>query len=223
MKKIMFMAIGLVLAACSPNQTSQAPAYEDPSATAYIDASYPTAQAVLSAPSQANNGIAVRVDRVWIEGKNLNADICFDLPDASDWTVLSASLNYTDQVVLDYATTLISIQDPADGLAGLRCDTLTFAVPPDADLTVATISIDAIGATPRGDDYCTVYLPKIQQTLLERGIGITLECQDLDGAATMVITSKPPEMSQEQAEQIVYGEEFYTVKGPWAFSLSLSQ
>ena len=68
-----------------------------------------------------------------------------------------------------------------------------------------------------------MYMPKIQQSMLERGIGISLDCVDVNGVLTMQILSIPPEMSQEQAEQIVYSDEFYTVKGPWTFSFNLSQ
>jgi hypothetical protein len=66
-------------------------------------------------------------------------------------------------------------------------------------------------------------MPKIQQSLLERGIGIVLDCMDVNGTLTMQILSIPPDMSQEQAEQIVYSDEFYTVKGPWSFSFNLAQ
>jgi hypothetical protein len=132
-------------------------------------------------------------------------------------------LNYGGIVVQEFGTTLVSMQEPANGGTGLRCDTLTFIVPPDADLSNAAIVIDSIGAIPREGEYCSAYMPKIQQTLLERGIGIVLDCVDVDGVLTMQIMSAPPEMSQEQAEQIVYSDEFYTVKGPWSFSFNLAQ
>jgi len=105
----------------------------------------------------------------------------------------------------------------------LRCDTLTFIVPPDADLSNVTVMIDAIATTPREGEYCSVYMPKIQQAMLARGISITLDCVDVNGALTMQILSIPPDMTQAQAEEIVYSDEFYSVKGPWSFSFSLAQ
>jgi hypothetical protein len=39
----------------------------------------------------------------------------------------------------------------------------------------------------------------------------------------MKITSFPPEMTKEQVEQLVYSDEFYTIKGPWSFTFSLTQ
>ncbi len=225
MKKLIPLLLVLVTA-CAP--AAQEPAVVLPqilaTATPYIDpASYPSAQAELAAPNQTASGFEVRMERASVEGKNVNADVCFTLPDTSDWSIWSASLNYGGTVLQEYGTTLVSLQEPVEGQRGLRCDTLTFVVPPDADLTNATIVIDSIAATPREGEYCSVYMPKIQQAMLERGIGIVLDCVDVNGLLTMQILSIPPEMTQEQAEQIVYSDEFYAVKGPWSFSFNLSQ
>lgn len=219
MKKIIVLLLIFVTACGSPVQETVVLPQFLPTATAFIDASYPTAQVEVAA-NQIASGIDVRMERVWVEGKNVNADVCFTLPDAADWSIWSASLNYGGIVLQEYGTTLISLQE---GQPGLRCDTLTFIVPPDADLSNASIVINSIAAPPQGDDYCSVYMPKIQQSMLERGIGIVLDCADVNGALAMQIISIPPEMTQEQAEQIVYSDEFYTVLGPWSFAFNLSQ
>jgi hypothetical protein len=223
MKKI-FIVLLVLLSACAPSQDSQISLPElMPTATAYIDPSYPTAEANLSVSPQSVSGIEVRMTRAWVEGKNVNADVCFTLPDASDWSIYAASLSYSGVVLQEYGTTLVSLQDAVNGQPGLRCDTLTFVVPPDADLASATIFIDAIAALPQPSDYCDIYLPKIQQAMLARGTGVSVDCVDVNGALTMQILGKPAEMSQEQAEQIVYSDEFYTVRGPWSFPFNLPQ
>ena len=222
MKRFILMLV-LVLGACAPKVAQPAAGNALPSATAYIDSSYPTKQVAVAAPNQMTSGIDVRMDRAWRDGKNVNANVCFSLPDSSDWSIWSANLNYGGQVMQEYGTTLVSLKEAANGQPGSRCDTLTFVVPPDANLSAATITIDSIAASPRGDDYCTVYMPKIQQTLLERGIDIKLNCVDVGGTLTMKITSIPSEMTQEQAEKIVYSDEFYAIKGPWTFSFNLGQ
>ena len=222
MKKLILI-LSIFITACGAPAAGES-ANVLPTSTAFIDAaSYPTAQVQLAAPNQTASGIEVRMDRAWVEGKAVNANVCFTLPDTSDWGISFASLTYSGILTQEYGTTLVSLQEPASGVPGLRCDTLTFVVPPDADLSNTTIMIDAIAATPREGEYCSVYMPKIQQAMLERGTGITLDCLDVNGVLTMQILSFPPEMTLAQAEEIVYSDEFYSVKGPWSFSFNLAQ
>ena len=219
MKKL-FVLLTLVLSACNlafPGAQPELP-------TAYIDPSYPTMEAQAVAPVQATSGIVVQVNRAWRDGKEVHAEICYTLLDTSDWSIWGASLQYADGSVVDFGATMLSLQEAVEGQSGVRCDDLSFFnIPPDADLTNAIITIDAIAAPPRAEEYCSIYMPKIQQTLNERGIAIQLACVDSAGVQTMQIVSKPDTMSQEEAEQIVYSDEFYTVKGPWSFAFNLGQ
>ncbi|HEX5809389.1 MAG TPA: hypothetical protein VFY25_12050 [Anaerolineales bacterium] len=220
MKRILIFAC-LFLAACN---LSTVPPAVPAGPTAFIDPSYPTMESAPVTELQTSSGIQVRADRAWRDGKQVNVDVCFTLPDASAWSVSSASLQYPEGSVLDSGSTLLSLQEPVEGQSGQRCDTLSFLnVPPDADLSNTTVTIDGIGAQPRAEDYCTIYMPKIQDALTERGIPITLNCADVNGVPTMQIVSKPETMSQEEAEQLVYSDEFYTIKGPWTFTFNLGQ
>jgi hypothetical protein len=192
--------------------------------TAYIDPSYPTVESEPVTALQTTSGIEVRADRAWRDGKQVNVDVCYTLLDASDWSIWSATLQYPNGSAIDFGTTLLSIQEPVEGQSGQRCDTLSFLnIPPDADLSSVTVTVDAIAAQPRAEDYCTIYMPKIQQALTERGVAITLSCNDVNGVQTMQIASKPETMTQEEAEQMVYSDEFYTVRGPWTFTFNLGQ
>ena len=220
------MALLIAIVACASPAPGQgtSPQVVAPTATAFIAPSYPTAQAQAISPNQVVSGIDVRVDRAWQDGKQVYADVCYTVPDTSDWTIWKASLKYSDVVLQEFGTTFLSSQAPTgDGQSGQRCDTLEFYVPPDADLSAVTVSIDAIGSFPRQEDYCSIYMPKIQQTLNERGIAITLACNDVNGALTMQIVAKPETMSQEEAEQLVYSDEFFTIAGPWEFTFNLGQ
>jgi len=220
MKRLLILAC-LLLAACAPSVAPQ-PIQAGP--TAYIDPSYPTVESAPQTLMQTSSGIQVRADRAWRDGKQVNVDVCFTLLDASDWTVSTASLQYPGRSLTDFGSTMLSLQEPTEGQSGQRCDTLFFLnVPPDADLSNMIITIDAIGSTPRAEDYCMIYMPKIQQALNERGVAITLDCPDVNGQRTMQVVSKPDTMSQQDAEQLVYSEEFFTVKGPWSFTFNLGQ
>lgn len=223
MRKIVVF-IALIVTGCGLPFPQQSPNAPDALPTAYIDPSYPTVQAESAAPVQTTSGIEVQVNRAWRDGKEVNAEVCYTLPDNSGWSIWSASLQYTGGSVIDFGSTLLSIQEAGDGQSGLRCDTLSFFnIPPDADLSTAIITVDAVAAPPRAEDYCTIYIYKIQQALIERNVAIQLDCVDSDGAQIMQIVSKPDTMSQEEAEQIVYSEEFYTVRGPWSFVFDLGQ
>ncbi len=181
-------------------------------------------QAAPAVKSILSSGIEVSADRAWRDGKQVNVNVCFTLLDPSDWSIWGASLQYTGTTVSDFGSTMVSLQEPVEGQSGKRCDTVSFLnVPPDADLSNATVNVDAIAAPPRAEDYCSIYMPKIQQALSERGIAISLDCTDVNGMQTMQIVSRPDSMSQEEAEQIVYSDEFYTIKGPWSFTFNLGQ
>jgi hypothetical protein len=220
MKRILVF-VCLLLAACN---LSSAPPDVPAGPTAFIDPSYPTMESEAVTLMQTSSGIEVRADRAWRDGKQVNVDVCFTLLDASNWSVVSANLQYPGGSVLDFSSTMLSIQEPVEGQSGQRCDTLSFLnVPPDADLSATTVTIDAIAAQPQAEDYCTIYMPKIQQAVTERGIAITLDCADVNGVPTMQIVGKPETMSQEEAEQIVFSDEFYTVRGPWSFTFNLGQ
>src|SRR5512143_2342495 len=144
MKRWLLLAV-LLLAGCAPRVPAPPalpPGYAG-AATPYIAPSYPTAAAQAVSAEQLAGGVDVRVDRAWQDGKQLNADVCFTLPDNSDWSIWKASLQFAGNTLTDFGTTLQKIQPPADGKPGERCDTVNFYVPPDADLSNATISIDS--------------------------------------------------------------------------------
>ncbi len=227
----LFHIVGLIalitLAACSPAAATPVvlPTFLSPQglATPEINQAYPTVQAPQSNMSVTVSGFTVNLQRAWRDGKQVYADVCYALPDKSDWTIWDAHFDYTGQAVSDFSSDMLSKQDATQNQPGMRCDELGFYVPPDADLSAASLTIQSLGAYPSQDEYCTLYLPKIQQTLNGRGIAIKLNCTNVNGAMTMQITSKPNSMSQDEAEQMVYSDEFYTVNGPWTFPVTLGQ
>ena len=220
MKKLIpvLVFLAMIVAACGAKQTPQVvlPTIEQ--------ASYPTMQASGSVTNQIVGGFNVALQRAWRDGKMVYADVCFAMPDTSDWTIWSTHLDYSGQSVADFSASLLSTQSGSNGQPGKRCDHVSFYVPPDADLTSTSLVIESIGAYPTPDEYCSLYMPKIQQALNQRGLGIALDCKpNANGVNTMQIISKPASMSEADAEKIVYSDEFYTIKGPWKFSVNLGQ
>lgn len=216
----------MMVAACGPAVPTREvlPTFVAPATSLEpeINSAYPTSQAVQPSATESVSGFTVAVQRAWRDGKQVYADVCFSLPDASDWTVWDASLNYAGQTTSEFSSSLVSREDASAGQPAQRCDELDFFVPPDADLSAAELNIASLGAYPSNDEFCTMYMPKIQQALDQRGAGIKLACVDANGTMTMQIQSRPADMTQDQAEQMVYSDEFYTVKGPWTFPLSFN-
>lgn len=217
----------LTLTACGSNGAPPVilPTFLSPQelATPEINQAYPTQQALESNTNLTVSGYTVNLQRAWRDGKQVYADICFTLPDASDWTIWNAHFDYSGQTVADFSSAMLSKKDAQQGQPGIRCDELGFYVPPDADLSAGSLTIQSLGAYPSQDEYCSLYQPKIQQSLTDRGIAIKLDCSVVNGAMTMQITSKPDNMSQDEVEQMVYSDEFYTVNGPWTFPVTLKQ
>ncbi len=222
---VLGLVVVLALAGCAPGGTNGLilPTFVAPGATAEINSAYPTQQAAQQNTSQTVGGFAINLQRAWRDGKQVNAAVCFTLPDGSDWTIWDAHFDYAGQTVSEFSSSMLSRQDPAGTQPGQRCDQLGFYVPPDADLSSASLTIVSIGAYPTQDEYCSLYLPKIQQAMAERNTGVGVDCTDKGGSMAMEITSKPAAMSQDQAEQLVYSDEFYTVKGPWSFPVTFGQ
>lgn len=217
----------LTLSACGSASPSAPvlPTFLSPSQPAVQapNAAYPTSQAAETNTTQTVSGFSLNLQRAWRDGKQVHADICFTLPDASDWTIWNAHFQYGSEAVSEFSSSLTSRQDAVGSQPAQRCDELAFYVPPDADLSAASLTVESLGAYPTADEYCSIYMPKIQQTLHERGIDITLDCPDVNGTKMLRIASKPASMSEAEAEQLVFSDEFYTVKGPWNFAVTLSQ
>ena len=214
----LFVFLAMLASACGTNQSS---AVVLPTIGAV---SYPTMQASQPVSNQNVGGFDISLQRAWRDGKTVYADVCFALPDSSNWTIWSTDFDYSGQSITDFSATLVSTQNASNGQPGKRCDQISFYVPPDADLSSASLVIESIGAYPTQDEYCSLYMPKIQQALNQRNTGIALDCKpNANGVMTMQIVSKPASMSEADAEKIVYSDEFYTVKGPWKFAVNLGQ
>jgi hypothetical protein len=93
-------------------------------------------------------------------------------------------------VLQEYGTTLISLQEPVNGQPGLRCDTIDVCCaarcrPFQCD------HYDRCDCCAPRREIIVMYMPKIQQAMLERGTGISLDCVDVNGVLTMQIVGKP--------------------------------
>src|SRR5512146_2329418 len=111
MKRILIL-VCLLLAACN---LSTVPTAVNAVPTAYIDPSYPTMESAPVTVMQTSSGIEVRADRAWRDGKQVNVDVCYTWLDGSDWSVWNGSLAYLVATLSDFGSTMLSLQEPAQG------------------------------------------------------------------------------------------------------------
>ena len=127
------MLVSILLGACTPLQPVQPteqilPTFILPAgeATAEVNAAYPTAQASELGASQSVSGFELTLRRAWRDGKQVNAEVCFTLPDSSDWTIWEAHFEYGGTSVSEFSTALLSSEQGQGGAASQRCDELSF-------------------------------------------------------------------------------------------------
>lgn len=190
--------------------------------------------------TQVRQGIELSVANFRIEDELL-VDACFPLPDKSDWRIWRAVARVEEETLLlstirplEYGQTLangkkrITTFPPgsyiqfeeveADEVSDYVCETLGFRKPStDVDLSNVTLVIESIGALPREGEVCSIYFNKVQAILESRKSGIKLDCAQDEWGERIRIIEKPVTMSQEEAEQIVSSDEFFTITGPWIF------
>jgi hypothetical protein len=200
---------------------------------------------------QMVNGVEIRFEEAWQEGEAIAVNVCFDLPDDSDWGIWNATLE-VDGVVHPWWTMTSSelrkppVDDkqeiwefkeeggvevytiPADpNSKGYRCDTVFFQnINNPSPSTPYTFSIEALEAAPREGEYCTdAYLEKVQAALDDRQTGITVKCIEDEYMDGLEVVIKPETMSLESAQAYLTSTDFYLdlhgIRGPWVFTFTI--
>ena len=194
------------------------------------------------------NGVLISATSFRTEGNLVKADVCFELPDDADWIIWEAALQYGSGESTAFWGEPIELRFPAvdgqqrvisfeagnkvehlesamDGQGGQRCDTLAFEVPSGTDLANLSLVIYEIAALPNEDEECELYENKVQVELDAQNTDIRIVCQYEEWGANVTLISKPPSMSQAEAEAIVFNdprfEAMFSIEGPWIFVTSL--
>lgn len=201
-----------------------------------------TEQGILGEATGVADSVELIATNLRIEGDRFLADVCFEMPDGSDWTIWEASLMYPGGVIDAFGLTLIELWEPAiDGrqqvvsgtkevtvievsgeVPGRRCDTLYFYLPADIPQDAFTIRIEAVAAPPREGETCLAEnLQRVRAAMAVRGPGIVIGCEQGSGYEGLVLVSWPEGMSRSAAEAIAFGGEVFLDahgrRGPWVF------
>ncbi len=214
---------------------------EGPAAEGAADSagdSHPAASPASSdAMAHTAGGIQMTATNFRREADRVLADICFDRPDASDWTIWTATFEARRTVTSEFGFFPIELRDPeiggrqqvitfngsrhtvthenaSLGARGRRCDSLYFDLPAGIDLSSFTITIGAIAAAPREGEVCTPgYLRRVQEALDRRITGIRVDCVQQELASGMVeglrVVSSTPSLSIEEAETLLGSQDLF--------------
>lgn len=149
------------------------------------------------------NGITITASHFRVEEGLYKVDVCFDMPDKSDWTIWNGSLEYQGEVNPRIGFDPIEIRLPAedgkqqvtlwredgkdiffvdaevDTAKGRRCDTVVFELPQSskADNSPAILTIESIAVYPgEGMECQPEYLAKVNAALKSRHPELAADC-----------------------------------------------
>jgi hypothetical protein len=193
-------------------------------------------------------GIEISATNFIKEGNEVYVDVCYQLPDNSDWTINQATLITRDsqELVLsggsglEFTQTLEGSQrkitqfidnkvivkeySASQDVPDYRCDRLDFILSDSekVDLSSIKLTIDSLIAIPREGEECQVYNDKIQTALDAEGSGIKFQCIQSDGGPQIQIINKPSYMSLADAQNEISKYSITDVyRGPWDFESSV--
>lgn len=193
-------------------------------------------------------GIEISATNFIKEGNEVYVDVCYQLPDNSDWTINQATLITRDsqELVLsggsglEFTQTLegskrkitqfidnkviVKEYSAKPDVPDYRCDKLDFILldPENVDLSSVKLTIDSLIAIPREGEECQVYSDKIQTALDAEGSGIKFQCILSDGGPQIQIINKPASMSLADAQNEISKYSITDVyRGPWDFESSV--
>ena len=171
--------------------------------------------------SQTVNGIEIHASNIRRETNKLTTDICFQMPNNEDWMINQIALRYEGKEIKDWEGSLIEPILPATiTQLGRRCDAVSFNLSDNTSLSEFTIIVFSIYAPPREGETCE-RINYVQKKLDEQLSGIKVKCQEINGLATYQVLAKPASMSEDEVRKVVSSNEFFTIEGPWEFTIHL--
>lgn len=222
---ILLVLLTLLLAACGPgageaereivvSPQPQAEGTPDSSAsgegTAFDPTTMPSVQLRLENPLQGQE-LEIWGTQLRQESDGLHAEVCFRYPPGRDWYAGPAELRTATQ---EWTADSWILENSPESLAegGERCGEYIFPdvtqAPAQAD-TVVVVSFIGESLPPGGE--CAKILEEVQPALDSQGLGLRLECQQVENDYQVTLTGKPE--SAEAAGMLV--RMYYTLTGPW--------
>lgn len=208
-------------------------------------------QSLTDTTAQTVDMVEIRFTDAQQEDESVLVNICFDLPDDSDWTIWNSTLEIDGQIYRwsEMAPSEI-LKPPVDGMQQVwtfkseggvdiqsveadenapayRCETIYFqGITDPASSNPYSFTIEALEAAPREGEYCSsAYLQKAQAVLDAHQTGITVKCIGEEFISGLEVVTKPETMSMDTAKAYLGSTDFYLdlhgIRGPWVFTFKI--
>jgi len=171
---------------------------------------------------QQVKGVPMTISNFYLMGGHLFVSVCFNGLGTESWQIGPTTLTYTNGELSSFAGhTTLDKPGPSDNEAGRHCDTLEFIdLPVDADLSQLSLSVQSVllAAAPEEGHQCEYDNARWAKSARMKQLGITATCELEPGWSSIKIVSKPAEMTEEEALNIVGQETSGMIIGPWTFT-----
>lgn len=165
----------------------------------------------------AQNEVTVALKKLDLGSEKPVAEICVDLPTTEDWLpYASLQTNAGDMSVEEVA--LLNAKDPATYSGTSRCYRITLngrSKDISGEVTFIVAKIQTTLPELVTDDLCNAGRAKAQATTP----AVDFSCVMSSHGGSIQITSKPTDMTDQQAFDLAYRALVSTVDGPWVFTV----
>lgn len=167
-------------------------------------------------------GLEFTASNFIVDADQVYVDVCYDLPGKAVWDINQAALEYGSSSTSDFSVQETSI-DLAEGKPnnGIRCLKLNFAVTPGADVSQLTLKIKNIGQVPPAEGKeCDEFLSRINANDRVKNAGVEVACEQLEMGSNIKVVSKPAELSEDEANQLINHAMHNLYDGDWVFTVT---
>lgn len=195
----------------SPNENKATPTLSTIQQSQYI----PETQ------SQNSQDIKMTVSNFYVEGNHVFVDVCYDLPGKDIWDINIATLEYGGKSTGNFAVEETSIDIAKDKpTQGIRCLRLDFYdIDANADFSSFTLTIVQLGQiSPAEGHECEEFLARINSNEKVNESGIKVVCEQHPSGTQIKTDYKPDNISDEDANILIYDAMFNLVNGDWVFT-----
>lgn len=181
-------------------------------------------QANAASPNALQNR-QVTLKALEVHQDDVQAELCIELPTLDPWNPY-ATLTVDGTVIPNSGWDLLNAKDPSVMKSQTRCYLFTFPVSvADSTSNTGTLKLERLSAEVRGgllsDDGVAAAKARLHNDQPQLDFKVVIETGNGGGGAYIQILSKPDNMSDEQAIQLIQQASINEIAGNWQTEVNL--